>query len=113
MSSFEIIEETTFDNFYFSLKWLGIYLVYMFLGNKFFPAKKCLGFPDSKGKVLEYKINGFPLFLLTIALYFLLKLFFGFSLIPLIKYFWAFFAASNFYAFIFAGLILFFGRSSI
>jgi hypothetical protein len=84
--------------------------VALFLGNRYLPGKTCPGFPDSKGKILTYKINGLLLYFITVSLYFLLKFSTDFTIIPLIKFFWAFFTAASLYGMLFSILILIIGR---
>lgn len=57
----------------------------MFLVNKWLPGKIFIGFPDPKGKILNYKINGIWIYLLTIILLTIGRFVFKISLIFIIE----------------------------
>ena len=85
----------------------------MFAATKILPGTQFKGFPDPKGKVLMYKINGLNTYILTLALIILGKVFLNFTLIPLIEHFWSFFIASNILAFVFSFILLIKGKLSL
>ena len=84
----------------------------MFASTKLLPGKEFKGFPDPKGKVLMYKINGLSTYILTLIIIIFGKVFFNFTLIPLIENFWSFFIASNILAFIFSFILFIKGKLS-
>lgn len=86
-------------------------MIYTFLGTKYLPGKKAKGFPDKKGKILEYKINGLTLHLLTISLYFISYNAIGFRLTTIIYNFWSYFYAANIFALTFSIILFLTGRN--
>ncbi|CAD8143528.1 unnamed protein product [Paramecium pentaurelia] len=112
-STFGIIQESNWNSVCFALKCQIGYFIYMFASTKILPGTQFKGFPDPKGKVLMYKINGLNTYILTLTLIILGKVFFNFTLIPLIEHFWSFFIASNILAFVFSFILLIKGKLSL
>lgn len=109
---YSLVLPVTNETLAYAMKWLLIYFAYMLVLSIFFPPFKVKGFPDPKGKVLDYRLNGLQIYIFTCLLYFANRYFMGFTLRPLITHFWSFFEAANIFAFIVSILLFITGRRS-
>lgn len=86
------------------------FIVALFVASQIVPGRVLEGAPLKDGSRIPYKLNGFPIFLLLVAVIAVGLGFKLFSLAPIIHHFWGVFAAANAFSFVMTGWLYLVGK---
>ncbi|MCB9557810.1 MAG: DUF1295 domain-containing protein [Deltaproteobacteria bacterium] len=88
----------------------GGFVAVLFVASALLPGSRQQGAELADGTRLTYKLNGFLIFLLTVAGVAIATWRFGFSLAPVARHFWPLFVVVNLFAFALTGILYLTGR---